>query len=373
MRTPLNAIIGMSTIAQSTQEPEKIAQCLAKIQEASEHLLGMINDILDISKIEAGNFNLFNAEFNLPQTLNKIAGMQKFIVDAKKQTLLLEFDPALPETIVSDEQRLAQVLDNLLSNAVKFTPPEGAITLSVKKIMEKERTCTLEFTVKDNGIGISEEGLKKIFSLFEQVDGSFARRYGGTGMGLAISSNIVNLMGGAIKVDTEPGKGSSFSFEITVERGFEKTSDTEKESAKETGQKPKYEGKRIILAEDVEINREIVTSILEDSRLTIDCAENGLQALEKYKASNGNYDLILMDIHMPEMDGFEATRQIRAFEAEQCSSSKAKKPLRVPIIAMTANVFQDDVSKCLEAGMTDHLGKPIDFEELIKKLDALFL
>ena len=376
MRTPLNAIIGMSTIAQTCSDPEKIARCLLKINEASIHLLSMINDILDMAKIEVGSLKLINAEFDLPHMIQKTCEMAKFMLDAKKQDLKLDIDPALPETIIADEQRLSQVLDNLLSNAIKFTPPEGTIILSVKKIKEDEKTCTLKIEVTDTGIGMSEEVLKTVLTtLFEQADGSTSRKYGGVGLGLPISVSIVRLMGGNIRVGSEPRKGSVFGFEVTVELGSRKAEKSPDNTAGEQNQKQKFAGHSILIVEDVEINREIVLALLEDSGMVIDCAENGLQALEMYKANPGKYSLILMDIHMPEMDGLEATQRIRAYEAElHAASTAGKDPAsalvnRVPIIAMTANVFKDDVQKCFEAGMTGHLGKPIDFEELMKELD----
>jgi len=378
MRTPLNAIIGMSTIAQTSEDLEKISGCLLKINEASIHLLGMINDILDMAKIEAGNFRLIDEEFNLPQMLKKIIETQKFTLDAKKQILNLDFDADLPENIVSDQQRLAQVLDNFLSNAVKFTPPEGTISFSVKKLKEDEKTCTLEIKVEDSGIGIPEEELDKIFSLFEQADGGITRKYGGTGLGLPICTSIIHLMGGTIYVDSTPGEGSTFGFTITVElgsRGAAKDSlnlqfggaATQNAAGKNM---PKFAGHSILIVEDVEINREIVTSYLEDSGFNMDCAENGLKAVEYYKADPDKYSVILMDIHMPEMDGYEATRQIRALEKEHSSPGGGR---QIPIIAMTANVFKDDVDKCMAAGMTHHLGKPIDHEELIKLLEGYLL
>ena len=362
MRTPLNVIIGMSTIAQTMGDPGKITGCLAKINEASLHLLGMINSILDMAKIETGNFALSNAESNLSQSLQKATDSIKFTLDAKKQNLILDYDPDLPETILTDEQRLIQVLENLLSNAVKFTPPEGTITLSVKKIAEDEKNCTLKIEVTDTGIGILKEEMEKAFALFEQIDGGFARRQEGAGMGLYISAKIVQLMGGKIRVNSIPTKGSSFSFEITVEK---RTPSFTLKTSSSTCEEEKFCGKTIILAEDVEINREIVLSVFEGTALAIDCAENGLEALEKYKADPAKYNLILMDIHMPEMDGYEATRQIRAFEEELENPHK-----RVPIVAMTANVFKEDVEKCLEAGMSSHLGKPVDFAALMEKMET---
>jgi len=391
MRTPLNAIIGMCTIAQSSDDPRRVSSCLEKINEASLHLLGMINDVLDMANIEAGKLKLSFAEINFRQMLQKTVGTRKFTLEAKKQNLILDFDPDLPETIVSDEQRLVQVLDNLLSNAVKFTPPEGTITMSVKKLEDLNTFCTLQITVSDTGIGISDEELKTIFALFEQAEGGMARKYEGTGIGLAISSSIVRLMGGEIRVSSVRGKGSTFSFEISVEKvGKDIREDPFPDDACVV-QAPKFSSTSILLAEDVEINREIVLSLLEDSGLDIDCAENGLEALEKFKASPSRYSLILMDIHMPGMDGFEATRRIRAFEKEfegnllefadrSCKSFTEGETRsydrnlhkQIPIIAMTANVFKEDVKKCLAYGMTSHLGKPIEYEALMEQLN-LFL
>ena len=372
MRTPLNAIIGMSTIALGSDEPEKIAGCLTKINEASVHLLGMINDVLDMAKIEAGNLKLTNGEFNLPHMLRKTIDTRKFTLDEKKQTLLLDIDPELPETIVCDEQRLSQVLDNFLSNAVKFTAPEGIITFSVKKLAESAGTCTLELKVSDTGIGISEEEMKKIFAFFEQADGGMSRKFGGTGLGLAIATSIVQLMGGKIHVDSKPGEGSTFRFEITVKLGKKESRESFPSPANTAEDTPaqvdtaKLAGLSIMLVEDVEINREIVTSLLEDTGIIIESAENGLEACEKFRSDPSKYNLILMDIHMPEMDGYEATQKIRAFETELCNNGNLR--TQVPIIAMTANVFKDDVKKCFDVGMTAHLGKPIDYEELMNTI-----
>jgi PAS domain S-box-containing protein len=365
MRTPLNAIIGMTTIAKSSGEAEKTEYCLSKIDEASVHLLGVINDILDMSKVESGKFELHSSLFSLKQMIRRTANMIAFRIDEKKQKFVINFGNDLPEHIVSDEQRLTQVLSYLLSNAVKFTPAEGTITLSVKKLVEQDDSCTIRMEVADTGIGISPEQRKKIFFLFEQGDGSIARKYGGTGLGLIIVKSIIELMGGEIDVESEPGKGSVFFFTIPVEKEkpvpAAQLSKAEEKAGEESP--PRYSGCRILLVEDVEINREIVISLLEETGVIIDCAENGVQAVEMFKAAPSKYDIIFMDIHMPEMDGYEATCHIRKFEKEKNFQEA------VPIIAMTANVFREDIEKCMAAGMNDHLGKPIDFEELLKKMD----
>ncbi|MDR1059547.1 MAG: response regulator, partial [Treponema sp.] len=347
---------------------EKVRYCLSKINEASIHLLGVINDILDMSKIEAEKFELHYENFNLKAMILRITGVMRFRFDEKKLVFTLNLDPALPEVVNCDEQRLAQVLTNLLGNAAKFTPAEGHITLSIERVSGEGKKHTLRFEVTDTGIGISAEGKKKLFTLFEQADGSIARKFGGTGLGLAISKSIVELMGGAIDVISEPGKGSTFFFDVSLEEGDAPPADIPapgEEGRDSGGAPPKYAGRSILLTEDVEINREIVESLLEDTGVNIDSAENGAEAVRLFEESPSKYSLILMDIHMPEMDGYEATRRIR--------SSTAAEAATIPIVAMTANVFKEDVEKCLAAGMNDHMAKPIDFKELLKQLNRYLL
>jgi len=497
MRTPLNAVIGMTTIARNSNDQDKMEYCLNKINEASLHLLGVINDILDMSKIEAGKFELSTMEFDFIRMIKRVTDMFGFKANEKHQTLHIKLDPSIPRRIVADEQRLAQVLTNLLSNAIKFTPEEGNITLSVQMAENSDRRCTILFNVIDSGIGITEEQREHLFSPFEQADGSISRRFGGTGLGLSITKNIVELMGGEIWIKSEPGKGSTFAFELSFEQGkpvqnkvtgkiaweklrilvvddsrevleyfmqyaeqnkmqcttaedgiqacklMEKSeeplfdiafidwkmpnmSGTElckkikerfdkkicvimisasewdiiEEEAKDAGvdcfiPKPLFStvitetierllaetgktstektedsieniftGHSILVAEDVEINREIILSILEETGVTIDFADNGKTAYDLFGENPEKYEMILMDIHMPEMDGYETTTKIRAL------NNKGK---NVPIVAMTANVFKDDIEKCLARGMNDHLGKPVDFEELFKRLKKYLL
>jgi PAS domain S-box-containing protein len=378
MRTPMNAIIGMTTIAQSSQDQERKEYCLAKINEASIHLLGVINDILDMSKIEAGKFELSYSEFDFEKMLRRITGVMNFRVNEKKQNLVLRLDRDMPGLIITDEQCLAQVITNLLSNAIKFTPEEGTITLSVTKVSVRDSLHTLRITVADTGIGITEEQKSRLFTLFEQADGTMARKYGGTGLGLAISKSMVELMGGDIWIESVPGKGAAFTFEITVEEGkssrreiWDEEADQEKTALPGEEDSPvspdpekdrgAYAGLSILLAEDVEINREIVISLLEDTGLTIDCVENGAEAVQLFERDPAKYGMIFMDIHMPEMDGFEAARRIRTLDVPEAKT--------VPIVAMTANVFKEDVEKCFAAGMNDHLGKPVDFAELMKRIE----
>jgi CheY-like chemotaxis protein/nitrogen-specific signal transduction histidine kinase len=368
IRTPLNAIIGMTNIAKNSQDVEKKNYCLSRIENASVHLLGVINDILDMSKIEADKFELSYTEFDFEKMLLRVTGVIDYQVDEKAQHFSVETDPGIPDFIISDEQRLSQVVANLLSNAVKFTPERGDISLTVRKESEQDGLCTLFFEVKDTGIGITGEQQGRLFHSFEQADSGISRRFGGTGLGLAISKRIVEMMNGRIWVESEYGQGAAFRFTIQAKVGRKlKMAGTEEPSAKKSRFPEKdLAGTRILLAEDVEINREIVLAILEPFGLTITCAKNGREAVELFEEHPQDYDIIFMDIHMPEMDGYEATRRIRIFEEtrrrdEECSGE-------VPIIAMTANVFTGDIVKCREAGMNDHVGKPLDLIEVMVKL-----
>ncbi|MDR3320952.1 MAG: response regulator [Synergistaceae bacterium] len=498
MRTPMNAIIGMTSIARSADEIEKKDYCLAKIDEASKHLLGVINDILDMSKIEANKFELSFTEFSIEKMFMKVSDVINFRVEEKKQVFSVTLDEGVPQNIVGDEQRLSQVITNLLSNAVKFTPEGGRVALNAKKVDEYEGICTIQVEVSDNGIGITPEQKDRLFNSFEQADGGISRKFGGTGLGLAISKRIVEMMDGKIWVDSEPDRGSTFAFTIRALKGetdrrksllnpgvnwsnlrlliaddeqdareyfreiahrlslkcdiaadgeaacrlieekgpydvyfvdwkmpgmsgIELTRyinssggnksavvlisstdwDTIEDEAKAAGvhrfiQKPFFTlavadcineclglgtqdendearggepncftGHKIILAEDIEINREIVLELLKPTELEIDCAESGLEALELFKASPEEYDMIFMDLHMPVMDGYEATRMIRTLD---CHRAKI-----IPIIAMTANVFREDVERCLASGMNDHIGKPLDLADVMKKLHKYLL
>ena len=361
MRTPMNAIIGMTNIAKHSDDPAKKEYCLDKIDEASKHLLGVINDILDMSKIEAAKFEISYAGMDFPKTIRRTVDVLNFGVDKKNQHLVVELDPNLPTHIVSDDQRISQVITNLVGNAIKFTPENGTITLSAKLLGEEAGICEIQVDVADTGIGISPEQLSRLFRSFEQADGSISRRFGGTGLGLSISKSIVELMGGEIWAASEPGHGSVFSFRIKAE--------CIEDDARESGvgqpdafdEAPYFPGKRILLAEDVEINREIVLALLEPTGIEIDCAENGIEAVRMYTRAPERYDMIFMDIHMPELNGLDASTMIR-----DASCPRAKE---VPIVAMTADVFSEDIEKCLAAGMNDHLGKPIDMNDVLAMLD----
>ncbi|MDR3247780.1 MAG: response regulator [Treponema sp.] len=379
IRTPMNAIIGMTSIGKTAADLERKDYCFDKIEAASTHLLGVINDILDMSKIEADRLELSDTEFEFEKTLNRVFGVLDVRLAEKKQRLEVNLDKNIPPKLIGDEQRLSQVFTNLLTNAIKFTPDEGQVTVSAKLLSLDEAEegegahCVLEITVTDTGIGIAKEQQAKLFQSFAQVDSSISRRFGGTGLGLAISKRIIEMMDGDIRIESELGKGASFVFTVRMGLSAEALASRsapapspeavvqEAPSAEEN-----YSGCRILLAEDVEINREIVISILEPLGLQIDEAEDGQMAFDKFAANPDAYDLIFMDIHMPGVDGYEATRMIRGFE--KVRQEGAESSPGVPIVAMTANVFKEDIERCLAAGMNGHLGKPLDFDEVLVML-----
>jgi len=495
IRTPMNAIIGMTVIGKTADDIPRKDYCFEKIENASQHLLGVINDILDMSKIEANKFELSHVEFDFEKMLQRVINIISFRADEKKQNLTVYIDKSIPRTLVGDDQRLAQVITNLLSNAVKFTPEDGFVRLETRFISKEEDVFTIQICVKDSGIGISTQQQRQLFQSFQQAESGTSRRYGGTGLGLIISKNIVELMGGSIELNSELGKGSSFIFTFKAKKGIKRTPGLseigvnwnnvkimavdddpeilayfkeliggfgtkcdiassgqqalaligingmydiyfvdwkmpdmdgiklakelkakskspehtiiimisaaewstvadeakkagvdrflskplfpsaiadaiseaigmhESQKTEKTGYNGIFEGFKVLLAEDVEINREIVTSLIEPTLLEVDCAENGAEAVAMFQKSPDKYNLILMDVQMPEMDGYEATEKIRQIENELPDNSIPRK--RIPIIAMTANVFREDVERCITAGMNEHIGKPLDMDEFI--------
>jgi len=358
MRTPMNAIIGMAIIAESSKDIKEKDTAINKIRVASSHLLGVINDILDISKIESGKFEISEIEFNLDDMITQTMNIVHFKLTEKSQKFNLNIADNIPKALIGDNQRLAQVIINLLNNAVKFTPDGGEVALSMTLLGERNGICEIEVRVSDTGIGISHEKQKSLFNSFVQVDSGTSRNFGGTGLGLSISKSIVEHMGGKIKVESEPGKGSVFTFTAKLKRGIirEKKAKDDKTSHADIA----WENQRILLVDDVEINREILLALLEPTKIQIDCAVNGVEALKMFCENELKYDLIFMDIQMPEMDGYEATRRIRSLNTPSSRD--------IPIIAMTANVFREDVEKCLKAGMNGHIGKPLDINEVFRVL-----
>jgi len=493
IRTPLNAIVGMTSIGMSAADLERMKYCFTKIEDASKHLLGVINDILDMSKIESGKFDLSLDEFIFENMLRRVVDVVNFRVDQNRQKFNVHIDKSIPRNLIGDDQRLAQVITNLLSNAVKFTPEEGEICLDTKLLNEENGICTIQFVVSDTGIGISAEQQARLFKSFQQAQSDTTRKFGGTGLGLSISKNIVEMMGGRIWIESELGKGSRFTFTVRLRRGEDRrygllapninignvrvlavdddpdvlvyfkelmhemeifcdvvmSGEDALEIVEKNGQyniyfvdwkmpgmdgmeltkklkekadvpgrsvvimisaaqwsvveaearkagvdkfisKPLFPsalvdaineclgideeqvedsiasnagiftGSYILLAEDVEINREIVIALLEPTGLIIDCAENGAEAVRMFSEAPDKYKMIFMDVQMPEMDGYDATRSIRALGMPRARE--------IPIIAMTANVFREDVEKCLEAGMNGHVGKPLDLNDVLEQL-----
>jgi signal transduction histidine kinase len=358
IRSPLNAIIGMINIATHTDDIQKIKHCLDKADSASRLLMGLINDILDMSKIEANKLELSNSEFNFEKMLKGIINVISVRAEEKHQNIIVNVNANGPPFIISDDLRLSQVITNLLTNAIKFTPENGKIMLNAEKLDEADGEITLRIEVIDSGIGISEEQQKRLFTSYHQADSNITKNFGGTGLGLAISKRIVELMRGTIWIESELNKGSKFLFTIKAKKGTDKAVEVSFAGSKGTGLS--FKGYTILAAEDVEINREILAALLEETGVSIDFVENGKAAVSRFTEDPGRYTLILMDVHMPEMDGYEATRTIRALELTRAKD--------IPIIAMSANVFKEDIERCLSAGMNDHVGKPVSRDDLHEKI-----
>ncbi|MDE6700666.1 MAG: response regulator [Acetatifactor sp.] len=356
IRTPMNGIIGMTAIAmQQNQSPERIQDCLQKIQFSSGYLLGLINDILDMSKIESGKLYLEPTDFSMTELLEPIEEMIRPQAQAKSIVFVKDIQ-LLHDCFVADKLRISQVLINLLGNAVKFTQEHGEVRLVVREETAEDGQAAIYFAVQDNGRGISPEDQERVFKAFEQVKGSNTSSLKGTGLGLSISSRLVQMMGSAIKLDSRLGEGSTFYFTVSVPVGQKV-----QEAAQEKEQLS-FEGRRILVVEDNELNSEIARTILEEYRFHVDCVGDGAQAVKCIAETEpGFYDLVLMDIMMPVMDGLEATRAIRAMEREDCRT--------LPIIAMSANAFDDDLKKSVECGMNGHLSKPVEMDKLYKMLE----
>lgn len=365
IRTPMNAIIGLANILQRKLDaaPGKavsggeIVGHIGQIETSSQHLLGLLNDILDISKIEAGKIELMCELCELTKLTETVVTIIKPRCDEKKIKFVVDVDEFEPSTFKTDPLRLRQVLINLLGNAVKFTPDFGTVTFSMKRLARKDGKTLIRFIVLDNGIGIPEDQVEEIFRPFEQGSASVAKTHGGTGLGLAISQLLVELFGGTISLETKLEEGSRFSFDIWLEEAEPKN----KVEVDFTDTTDKFAGKRILLVDDVDVNRIVVTSMLEETGVEIDEATDGKQAVEIFSNSaKGTYDLVLMDIQMPVMNGHDATMAIRALPR-----ADAKK---VPVIALTANAFKEDIEKALSYGMNAHLAKPIEMNLLLELL-----
>ena len=361
IRTPMNAIIGMTSIGKQEKDPQRKDYAFEKIESASTHLLGVINDILDISKIESGKMELSPVVFDFTHMLDRILSVITLKMQEKRQHFSVTLDPTIPQSLLGDDQRLAQVIANILSNATKFTPEDGSIALTAQVLSRKNDACVIQMVVKDSGIGMSAQEQGKLFNIFQQAQAGTARKYGGSGLGLVISKRLLELMGGEIRVESEEGKGTRFAFtaQLGIPEPREATAGIEAGS-EENEPDGDFSGKYLLLADDVDINLEIATTLLEPTHITIDTAKDGKEAVDAFVANPERYDVILMDVQMPEVDGLQATRMIRALNIPQAAT--------IPIIAMTANVFKEDIEQCLDAGMNGHLGKPIVMKEVMKIL-----
>ncbi|MDR3167007.1 MAG: response regulator, partial [Treponema sp.] len=355
------AIIGMTTIAKSSGDIAKIRNCLDQVENSSTHLLGVINDILDFNKIESGKLSLEQQEFSLMADLDFVVSMMLPRAREREIDILLNFGSINNDGITGDALRLNQVLINLLSNAIKFSPAGSKVDLNVRELGHDAGISEYQFEVIDRGIGISVEQASRLFRPFEQADGSITRNYGGTGLGLAISKSLVEMMGGAISLQSELGTGSVFSFTVKCparQKIEDKTGDIRGEDGTPVYN---FSGKHCLVVDDIEINREIIIELLSETGIGIETAANGREAVSCFKDSaEGHFDVILMDMQMPVLDGCSATREIRKLPRQDAS--------RVPIIAMTANVMEEDINRAMDSGMNAHLGKPIELRSMFRAL-----
>ena len=367
MRTPLNAIIGMVQISEKSGAVKDYEKAVKQIAVSSKHLLGLVDNLLDLARIDENKLQLVAEPFDLQELIDAVLTSIKPISAAKKQQLNVSFHKIRQFSFIGDRLRLSQVLLNLLSNAVKFTPEEKPIFMDITEKSRDAQKVLLNFSVKDSGIGVSFEFQKRIFFPFERSDESVSMKAVGTGLGLVISQRIVELMGGRIELESTPQQGARFYFDAWLLPDKQKDDRAEQKLSNSgiKDEKVDFSGKRILLVDDLEINNEIILSMLEDSNATLETALNGRQALEMVSNSpEGHYDLILMDVLMPIMDGHLATAEIRKLDRHDVKD--------LPIIAMTANAFKEDIMKCLEAGMDAHIAKPVDYKILLSKIKMFF-
>ena len=358
IRTPMNAIIGMAQIAERSRDIDEIKKCLDQIGVSSRHLLGLINDVLDISKIEEGKLVISDDSFNLQETVESLLTNIRQAAEEKNQELIVSYNVHSPDSLVGDSFRLSQVLINLLSNAVKFTGERGRIQLDIDELSRDDEKVLVRFSVTDNGIGISGNFIERLFDPFEQSDNSVSRRYGGTGLGLTISQRIVELMGGQIQVESQHSKGSRFSFSIRLK--VEKDANLKDQAADGSHSDEKFDFfcSRILVVDDVEVNREIIYAFLKNTGIKLESASNGREAVDMIAASPADYyDLVLMDIQMPLMDGCTATEMIRALDRPDAKT--------LVIVALTANAFKEDIEQTVAAGMNGHIAKPVEYESTL--------
>ena len=376
IRTPLNAIIGLDNIAlQEPEVPEKVRGHLEKIGTSARHLLDIINDILDMSRIESGRMIIKNEEFSFAGMLEQV----NTIIGGQCREKGLHYDcrtsGKIDETYIGDETKLRQVMINILGNAVKFTPEGGSVTFLIEEGRRYEGKAVLKMTFRDTGIGMSREYLPHLFDAFSQEDASSTSKYDSTGLGMPITRSIVELMNGHIEVESEKGKGTTFTVTVTLGEADRRGDGIHpgeqdipgppaRKAQQEAAPRASLQGRRVLLAEDVAVNAEIMVMLLGTCGMEADVAENGRIAVDKYLSQPaGWYDAILMDMRMPEMDGLEATRAIRASGQEDAEG--------IPIIALTANAFDEDVQRSMQAGLNAHLSKPVEPETLFDTLEKL--
>ena len=362
----MNAIIGLDSLALKNESLDaQTREYLEKIGGSARHLLNLINDILDMSRIESGHMVLQKEEFSFSAMLEQINTMVMSQCSDKGLTYECRILNHVDEFYVGDDMKLKEVLINILSNAIKFTDAPGSVTLTVERTAVFEDQSTLKFSIRDTGIGMDQEYIPKIFDAFSQEDSSRKNKYGSTGLGMAITRSIVEMMNGSISVASKKGAGSEFTVSVTLKNGESRETartagDCDGMEAKQTD----LAGRRVLLAEDMEMNAEIMMDLLSLEDIEADHAKNGRIAADMFESSApGTYAAILMDVRMPEMDGLEAAAAIRAMDREDAK--------RIPIIALTANAFDEDVQRSLQAGMNAHLSKPVDADHLIQVMGEL--
>lgn len=362
IRTPMNSVIGLTNLLIKTKLDEQQQKYLNIIKKSSENLLVIINDILDLSKLEAGKMDFEKIPFSVKEVTETLYHTMLFKAEEKKLQFKTTIEPGTPDVLIGDPTRLNQILINLAGNAIKFTE-SGSVTVDVRELNKTGNVSMIQFSVIDTGIGISAENISKIFDSFSQASSDTTRKFGGTGLGLTISKQLVELQGGKITVKSEPGKGTSFIFTLPFNIG-ESLANAESGKDENDIKGEELKGLKVLLVEDNQFNQMVATDTLGDliPELSIDIADNGKIAVDK--VTNGKYDVVLMDIQMPEMDGFEATRRIRSM-SDPLNKTK--------IMAMTANVTSEEVNKCFEAGMNAYISKPFETQDLLNKLGRLVL
>lgn len=363
IRTPMNGIIGMTELARlSLGDKKKTEDCLNKIKLSSDYLLSLINDILDMSRIESGKVDLCQEVFSLEDFIARLRTMFEHKAISEHLTFEIKSNVIAPG-VIGDEIRLSQVVVNIISNAIKFTQPGGSVLVNLTQSLITNQQCRLHISVEDTGIGISKEAMERIFEPFEQAEGSISRQYGGSGLGLAISSNLMRMMGGSLQVSSTPGKGSKFTAAVTLPLPDNQLILSADSKPAQLIQNYDLSGYRILLAEDNELNAEIAISLLRMKGADIDHAWNGKEVLGRFMESEpGYYRFILMDIQMPEISGLEACKLIR-----KCGHPQAESIL---ILGLSANAFREDEDRALEAGMNGYLLKPFSMNDLAKALQA---